>query len=60
MLDITLKQLEAFTAAAEYNSFTRAAEELYLTQSTVSACSTSSMEPLISPRDMARIASHST
>jgi len=37
MLDITLKQLEAFTAAAEYNSFTRAAEELYLTQSTVSA-----------------------
>lgn len=37
MLDITLKQLEAFVAAAEYSSFTRAAEELYLTQSTVSA-----------------------
>ena len=37
MLDYTLKQLEAFVAAAEYNSFTRAAEALYLTQSTVSA-----------------------
>ena len=37
MLKINLKQLEAFTATAEYGSFTRAAEELYLTQSTVSA-----------------------
>jgi Transcriptional regulator len=37
MLDITLKQLEAFVTAAEYNSFTRAAKELYLTQSTVSS-----------------------
>ena len=37
MLDINLRQLEAFVATAEYNSFTRAAEELYLTQSTVSA-----------------------
>lgn len=37
MLRINLKQLEAFTATAEYSSFTRAAEELYLTQSTVSA-----------------------
>ena len=37
MLDITLKQLEVFVAAVEYSSFTRAAEELYLTQSTVSA-----------------------
>ncbi len=37
MLRINLKQLEAFTATAEYGSFTRAAEELYLTQSTVSA-----------------------
>lgn len=37
MLEISLKQLEAFVATAEFNSFTRAAEELYLTQSTVSA-----------------------
>lgn len=37
MLDFTLKQLEVFMAAAEYASFTRAAEALYLTQSTVSA-----------------------
>ncbi|MPN60786.1 hypothetical protein SDC9_208518 [bioreactor metagenome] len=37
MLKINLKQLEAFTATAEYGSFTKAAEELYLTQSTVSA-----------------------
>ncbi|BAL00127.1 putative LysR family transcriptional regulator [Oscillibacter valericigenes Sjm18-20] len=36
MLKINLKQLEAFTATAEYGSFTRAAEELYLTQSTIS------------------------
>lgn len=37
MLEITLKQLEAFVFTAEYSSFTRAAEKLYLTQSTVSA-----------------------
>ncbi len=37
MLDINLKQLEIFEAVAERSSFTRAAEELYLTQSTVSA-----------------------
>lgn len=37
MPDINLKQLEAFVATAEYRSFTRAAEALYLTQSTVSA-----------------------
>lgn len=37
MLKINLKQLEAFAATAEYSSFTRAAEVLYLTQSTVSA-----------------------
>lgn len=37
MLDFNLKQLEVFVAVAELNSFTRAAEELYLTQSTVSA-----------------------
>ena len=36
MPEFTLKQLEAFVFAAEYNSFTRAAEMLYLTQSTVS------------------------
>lgn len=37
MLEINLKQLEAFVSTAEYSSFTRAAEKLYLTQSTVSA-----------------------
>lgn len=37
MLRINLKQLEAFAATVEYGSFTKAAEELYLTQSTVSA-----------------------
>ena len=36
MLEFSLRQLEVFVAAAEYNSFTRAAETLYLTQSTVS------------------------
>ncbi|MBR2929101.1 MAG: LysR family transcriptional regulator [Oscillospiraceae bacterium] len=37
MLDMNLKQLEAFAAVVEHNSFTRAAEEMYLTQSTISA-----------------------
>jgi len=37
MLNYNLKQLEVFTAVAELNSFTKAAEKLYLTQSTVSA-----------------------
>ena len=37
MLDISIKQLETFVATAECRSFTRAAEQLYLTQSTVSA-----------------------
>ena len=37
MPDFNLKQLEAFAAAAECNSFTQAAQRLYLTQSTVSA-----------------------
>ncbi len=37
MLEINLKQLEAFVTTAEYSSFTRAADALYLTQSTVSA-----------------------
>lgn len=37
MLDFNLKQLEAFVAAAELGSFTKAAQSLYLTQSTVSA-----------------------
>jgi len=36
MLNITLKQLEVFVAVAEYNSFTMAAEKLFMTQSTVS------------------------
>ena len=37
MLEINLKQLEAFVTTADYASFTKAAEALYLTQSTVSA-----------------------
>ena len=37
MLDFTLKQLEIFVCVAEHSSFTAAAGELYLTQSTVSA-----------------------
>ena len=37
MLEINLKQLEAFVTTAEYCSFTQAASALYLTQSTVSA-----------------------
>lgn len=37
MLEFNLRQLEAFVAAAETGSFTRAAQALYLTQSTVSA-----------------------
>lgn len=37
MLEFNLRQLEAFVATAEAGSFTRAAQALYLTQSTVSA-----------------------
>ena len=37
MLKINLKQLEAFVATAEFSSFTKAAEILYLSQSTVSS-----------------------
>ena len=33
MLEISLRQLETFAAAAEYGSFTRAAERLHLTLS---------------------------
>lgn len=36
MLEISLKQLETFTVTAECASFTRAAEKLHITQSTVS------------------------
>lgn len=36
MLQLNLKQLEAFTAVAEEESFSAAAEKLFLTQSTVS------------------------
>ena len=36
MLDISIRQLEVFAATAEYCSFTKAAEDLHLTQSTVS------------------------
>ena len=37
MLKINLKQLEAYVATAEFSSFTKASEELFLTQSTVSS-----------------------
>jgi DNA-binding transcriptional LysR family regulator len=37
MLEINLRQLEAFVATAEFHSFTKAAEAMYLTQSTVSS-----------------------
>ena len=37
MLKINLKQLEAFVATAEFSSFTKASEELFLTQFTVSS-----------------------
>lgn len=37
MLKLNLKQLEAFAATAEFHSFTKAAETLCLTQSTVSS-----------------------
>ena len=37
MNDFSLKQLEVFVTVAELNSFTLAAERLYLTQSTVSS-----------------------
>ena len=37
MRDINLKQLEVFVTTAEYGSFTRAADVLYLSQSTVSS-----------------------
>lgn len=37
MLNINLKQLEAFVATAEFSSFTKAAQIMYLTQSTVSS-----------------------
>ena len=46
MLEINLKQLEAFVTTAEYSSFTKAAEALYLTQSTVSAHINSMEQPL--------------
>ena len=46
MLDINLKQLEVFVTTAEYGSFTRAADVLYLSQSTVSSHIRSLEEPL--------------
>ena len=49
MLEINLKQLEAFVTTAEYSSFTKAAEALYLTQSTVSA-HINSMEEVLGVR----------
>ena len=36
MNDISLKQLEIFVAVVEYGRFTRAAEELFFNQSTMS------------------------
>ena len=49
MLEINLKQLEAFVTTAEFSSFTKAAEALYLTQSTVSA-HINSMEEVLGVR----------
>ncbi len=46
MLKITLKQLEAFVATAENSSFTKAAEQLYLSQSTVS-CHVQDLEQIL-------------
>ena len=46
MLLFSLKQLEAFTAVAECGSFSRAASELFLAQSTVSA-HVSSLEKIL-------------
>ena len=37
MLEINLRQLEAFVATAEHHSFTKAADAMYLTQSTISS-----------------------
>jgi len=37
MLKINLKQLEAFVATTEFSSFTKAAEVMFLTQSTISS-----------------------
>lgn len=36
MLDISIRQLESFVATVEYSSFTKAAQAMHLTQSTVS------------------------
>ncbi|MCI2056468.1 MAG: LysR family transcriptional regulator [Oscillibacter sp.] len=53
MADFTLKQLETFVTVAELNSFTRAAEELYLTQSTISS-HISALEAALDARLFAR------
>ena len=49
MLEINLRQLEAFVATAEYSSFTKAAEAMYLTQSTISS-HISSLEQVLNVR----------
>ena len=55
MLKINLKQLEAFVATAEFSSFTKASEELFLTQSTVSS-HVSSLETALGVRLIRRSA----
>lgn len=55
MLKINLKQLEAFVATAEFSSFTKASEELFLTQSTVSS-HVSSLETALGVRLIQRSA----
>ena len=55
MLNINLKQLEAFVTTAEYSSFTKAAEELFLTQSTVSS-HISALEKILNVRLIQRSA----
>ena len=55
MLKINLKQLEAFVATAEYSSFTKAAEVMFLTQSTVSS-HVSALEDILGVRLIQRSA----
>ena len=55
MLDINLKQLEVFVTTAEYGSFTRAADVLYLSQSTVSRLPSRSGRLLCSARQRSTI-----
>ena len=50
MLEISLRQLETFVVTAECASFTRAADKLHLTQSTVSTHIQSLEQPAYTAR----------